>query len=363
MIITLAIMAGKGAEAAQLARAIHSAREYVDKVYLMDTGLEQDIFPRFDDVYRTLSSDTSASPRFIISNMPWTDDFGDMRTKLIKRAAASTGCEWVLMLDSDESIACSMLPQDFRSFLSNIDRDSRVEAVHIQHFSNTYGQPRLFRTPILGHFEGKTHEAYVLNMSYAHCPAMKFVDYDRPLELWQAKFERDLRVLKADIEKEPSARKHFYLAETYRNTHDHINAAKHYLECVKTSTWNEERAWASYRCAVELSELGDWIKALQVTVAGLEFMPAMPELPWYAGYCCSKMNRHGESVAWGLMAAALNDRTVSGIDAPERVLFKHLPALKEGPWDLLRHGYRNIGDTQRADNAQAMWEILTKGPT
>jgi tetratricopeptide (TPR) repeat protein len=108
-----------------------------------------------------------------------------------------------------------------------------------------------------------------------------------------------------------------------------------------------------YQTAIDLSNQGKWREALGACLSGIAVCRNMPELPWYAAFCAFRQGRYVQAVAFANMAIATGDR--------ERELTKdrwHPPAWHEGPYDVLRFAYREIGDGPKADEAEATYQKL-----
>jgi hypothetical protein len=355
-LVELRMMAGHGSTTESIVRGVRSALPFVDRVTLANTGLEPAVENGVIAAFQELKV-----PCQIVS-IPWDNDFGSMRNKLLRWPSS---CEWLLMLDSDETIDFDM-PDGGISIQSKLHANLQFEgaSAFIDNGSKTYGQPRFFRVPFQGEFSGVTHEAYdFLSRKWFKLPWIRFVDYSKSDAEYRTKFERDIRLFFTDIVANgPSARKHFYIAESYRNLAkfregvnkdqvqrtDHENALQHYKLCIQTTGWREEKAWSHYCAAIEASELGRWQEAADLCVDGMQVWPTMPELAWYAAYSFMMMGSTESAVRWAEKAIAINKA-----EKEERILFTYQYAHSKGPYDVLIACLGKLNRFQEAGKAVA----------
>lgn len=230
-------MAGKEATSGSVSRAFRST-EWCDYQFLLDNGFDTPLL--FGHLPLRVTQAT------------WTNDFADMRNKLIAESMkAFPDADWAFMLDSDEEAVCQVPPEDLRKALETVPPE--VQTIYIEHESRTYCQPRFFRLPAVGHFAGKTHEAYNAGQfPWARLEGLVFRDFEKTPEQYKQKFERDLKLLGLTLAEDPygdNARAKFYLGETYRNLGRYEESKKAYEACARVSQWWEEKAWALYRLA------------------------------------------------------------------------------------------------------------------
>ncbi|WP_162941875.1 hypothetical protein [Desertimonas flava] len=97
---------------------------------------------------------------------------------------------------------------------------------------------------------------------------------------------------------------------------------------------------------------GDFDTAIDRCAAGLSLHPGIAELAWYAGYAAFHAGRHRDAAAFANLAV-VHGEYLGLAAATDRTLFRHPPALYDGPFDVLRHAYRALGDHRAADQAEA----------
>lgn len=294
MKITSITMAGRGTDSETLVRCIKSLL-WCDWVYILDTGLDPDVLKAAREV---------CTRDCMYSFTLWSGDFGDMRNKALK-AAEHTGCQWALMIDSDEVAVCSD-PGAFRRRLEA----SHAETVTIDHADHSYSLPRVFRLPAKVKHVGRTHEAaYYHNLPSEHAPELQFQGFAKTPEQLIHKFTRDLDALKLMVKEDPTnGRWWYYLGETYRNLGQPKQAENSYLQCTHISQWDEERAWSCYLLATLQGNRGAHQEAIRSCLTGLTHRPDFPELPWLACENAWKAGQWAWAVHYGEMARYMKPR-------------------------------------------------------
>ncbi len=127
-------------------------------------------------------------------------------------------------------------------------------------------------------------------------------------------------------------------------------AIEAFRTCAELRGWEEEGAWACYGAAECCCSLLRWQDAVQFCAAGLAIRPATAELAWLAGFAAYKSQRYDDAVAWSNMAVANGLFRGRGAQF-ERIGFRHLPGLYEGPFDVLRWAYKSLGNEKAAAEA------------
>ena len=100
-------------EARCIGRSLESARAFVDRLVVIDTGSTDETA----SIARQLGAE--------VHSVPWEDDFSRARNRALEIARAA----WVLSLDADEWIAPGQSPNLLREF---IEQGSRVGLVSVQ---------------------------------------------------------------------------------------------------------------------------------------------------------------------------------------------------------------------------------------
>ena len=100
------------------------------------------------------------------------------------------------------------------------------------------------------------------------------------------KYARDRDLLLAEVERNPEdARSVFYLAQSYFDLGDFVNARKWYARRVEMGGWDEEVYYSMCRLAESMAKLGEpWPEVQDVYLRAWEFRPTRAE-PLYAIAC------------------------------------------------------------------------------
>ena len=93
------------------------------------------------------------------------------------------------------------------------------------------------------------------------------------------KYARDRDLLLAEVERNPEdARSVFYLAQSYFELGDFVNARKWYARRVEMGGWDEEVYYSMYRVAESMAQLGaPWLEVQDAYLRAWEFRPTRAE--------------------------------------------------------------------------------------
>jgi glycosyltransferase involved in cell wall biosynthesis len=182
-------------------------------------------------------------------------DFGTSRTRgmsLCKDLA-----DWILLLDDDMRLVLKGTPQFIKSQL-----DPLITAYLLQMDQRvTYWTTRLVSGSLPWRYVGVTHE--YLDRSLGAVP-LDGVLIEHHYHHGPEKFERDARLLAADIARDPyNARTIFYLAQTFRDMGHTVPAVRYYEMRVKMGGWPEEVFYAMYEAARLASDPNAMLRAFR----------------------------------------------------------------------------------------------------
>lgn len=337
--ITLAMLAG-GHREALIGEAVKSAIWLVDHITLLDTGTATEAIK----VARALAGDTPVTviPYDIGDEM----NTADARNALLKGAAEESGCEWTLMLDTDErlvspgaTMGIPLSSEAIRAAREWCDLASS-EAGRIEHVSGVYAKEKLFRLPAKGRYIGRAHEYYSLaGQSTSDVPVIKFWDHPRsPAEIRQ-RSKWLVTQMRRQCQEESITRWWMYLGMALDDSAAWCEEPELWPQAVTAYSMAaqsvgslEEKAWALFLGAVVLAErLGKYQEALNFCVEGMNIHPTTVELMWYAGFCCYRLGRYVGAAYWARAALANADRWRDG-----RLTFRRIKAYSEGPRELLK---------------------------
>jgi len=319
--------------------ALASVIGWVDACLVVDTGVTD----------RTLEVAASvAGDKLVLRHFPWVDDFAAARNFALD-AAHDLEADWACIVDTDERL--EPRGEDLRARLAA----TRVNHLLTFHAGRTYQKARFFRLPAVGRFRGATHEVYPAHALGAETlDRCVFWEEAKTPEQLRAKFVRDARLLGAmTLEHPTEPRWHYYLGDTLQNLGYLEAAIVAYRQCSELRGWDEEAAWACYRCAECHCAREQWQAVVDVCAEGLARHGGIAELAWLAGFASLKLGRALHAVGWARSAIALGDYRGAG-PSFGRIYFRHVPALWEGPFDVLRFALRALGDEAGADEADRL---------
>jgi len=220
----------------------------------------------------------------------------------------------------------------------------------------TYEKPRILATSDKSLcWVGPTHE--YLNHSGKSATFAQATFYETPKSStgYLHKFERDVQILQNQVQKYPTeSRWHFYLGDSYRNLGLLEEAVRAYETCAALRGWDEEAAWACYRAAEIRGTQGQREKAIDLCARGLARHPGIAELAWLAGLHSYYLGQFKHAIHWSRMAVLMGAYCGYFVDAG-RISFRDLPALYEGPYDVLRFAFRALGREEEAGAAEQHW--------
>jgi hypothetical protein len=250
-------------EAEVLPRLFASCRDLIDHWVVSDTGST-------DGTQDIVRSELEGIPGEL-HERPWVD-FGANRTELMELARGTA--DYLLLLDADMTLVQT-------APLGSL----RADAYLVRHAAPDveYRVERLVRGDLAWRFVGATHEYLEPpheNASVEPLDAL-VVEHHADGDSWSHKFERDLALLTAALDREPDEpRTLFYLAQTLRdlgretgNKHMLANAASHYARRAELEGWEEEVYVARYQAGVLYDELGRWPEAMDAYAHAWELRP------------------------------------------------------------------------------------------
>jgi glycosyltransferase involved in cell wall biosynthesis len=299
-------------EAEVIRRCLESVRDLIDYWVISDTGSDDDT----KDIIRAELKDIPGD----LSEDPWVN-FGHNRTMNIERAYGKA--DYLLLIDADMVVRQTEDPPQLKADSYILRHTGDVE----------YRIKRLVRGDIRWRYEGVTHEYLTSgrpdNQSDLDCLVIEhFGDGGSRAD----KFERDERLLGAELEREPqNTRTLFYLAQTCRDLaeiHHDSGRAKRAIELyerrARLGGWDEEVYYSLLQVGVLHADFGDWPSAMDAFVRAWDTRPQRLE----ACYELAARLR----VAGKYHAAHAFARAGLGKPVPADLLFVH-PWVYE--WGLL----------------------------
>ena len=127
-------------------------------------------------------------------------------------------------------------------------------------------------------------------MTYGHFDSARNTN---PIE----KYKNDARVLEQALEREPNnARYRFYLAESYRDSHQNLQAEDSYRKRADMGGWDEEVFFAKFQVAVIKERLGrPYADIVAAYLEAYDFRPARAESMCELARYCRLQKQLGEN--------------------------------------------------------------------
>jgi tetratricopeptide (TPR) repeat protein len=331
-----------GSNADIIGDALASVAAQVDRCIVIDTGARDDTLA----VARAMVGE-----KLFVREFPWRNDFAAARNFALQ-AATQLGARWAVTVDTDERLVLGP-GFDLRSELAR----AKAKVLLVSCEDGTYAKERIFRLPAKAAWNGPTHEGLdgVRAGQRAILPGLRFRELPKDAAAARAKFERDVAILREHVRAHPDEpRWYYYLGASLHDLQQPEEAIEAFRACAALRGWPEEGAWACYRAATCLCELNRWTESIETCALGLSIRPATAELAWLAGWVAYKAKRYEDAIAWSHMAVVNGQFDGAGVSF-ERTGFRYLPALYEGPYDVLRWTYAALGDKAAAEAAAREW--------
>jgi len=314
MIVSVTITDSREAE---ISDAVRSVVSHVDRVLIVDTGITDDTLKRAFEI---------AGDKIAVVAHAWVD-FSAARN-LGLAAARALGAEWIVIVDSDERLNFGDL--NLRAELANV----RADVVLIDSDDGHYPKEKIVRASARASFVGPTHET-LRGGEREQLRGATFSELPKSREQLTRKFTRDVALLSDHTEKNPEdGRWWYYLGASHEGLGNHARAAKAFGECVeRRRTTGDEAAWAAYKQAEQLFILNRFDESIAACARGLQANAAFAECAWLAAVAATRLGRPDQAIAWARISEAVGRYKGCG---QERAFFRHLPALYELPYDVLR---------------------------
>ncbi|MBY0441088.1 MAG: glycosyltransferase [Mycobacteriaceae bacterium] len=202
---------------------------------------------------------------------PWLN-FGHNRSEALLLAQGHGDYIWVV--DADDKPSGTI---DFTQLSADI------YSMRIAQEGDVYWRPQLFRAGLPIRYEGVVHEYVVCDAPnvLVRLEGNYHIESRRlgARNLDPQKYARDRDLLLAEIERDPDdPRSVFYLAQSYYDLGDFVNACEWYARRAEMSGWSEETYLALYRQAEALSCLdAPWPDVQDAYLRAWEFRPTRAE--------------------------------------------------------------------------------------
>ncbi|MFE5536716.1 glycosyltransferase [Streptomyces sp. NPDC056492] len=288
-------------ESAVIERCLDSVRDLIDTWVISDTGSTDGTQELIRNALRGIPGE--------LHEEPWTD-FGHNRSLNIAHARGKA--DYLLLVDADLVLRRTgpLPPLTAQSYM-------------LRHEGATeYRIKRLVRGDLPWRYEGVTHEYLTCDApgEYDERPGFQenldtlFIEDHADGGSRHDKFERDARLLGAELERDPSnTRTAFYLAQTMRDMGDTAAAIRLYQHRAAMGGWAEEVYYALLQAGVLSAESGDWPAAMDALSQAWESRPTRLEACYELASRLRVLGRHRTAHA---ITSAVLDRP-----APPDLLF------------------------------------------
>ena len=287
----------------------------------------------------------------VVRDWAWRNDFSAARNHLFRQVETLVdGPTWAVILDSDERL---VVP-DAQAFRDEL-RACIPEVCYSAYIDDNYVKDRVFRIPTKANFLGPTHEACCGGEGRHTLKSLKFWELGKSAEELAHKRERDEQILEKHTKANPTdARWWYYYGDTLSCFPDkRKKAIKAFETCARLRGWDQEGAWACYRAAELRLGLEQYQEAVETCARGIAIHPGLAELYWIASVASWRKGDRDKATHWAQISIAMGLHKGVG-SMVYRTGFRHVPALYELPYDVLRYSLPD--EEQRRDAEQQFWE-------
>ena len=265
-----------------LRRCLQSVRPFIDQWVIVDTGSTDGTQDLIREAYKDLPG--------VLAERPWKN-FGHNRSESV--ALARSRADYLLTLDADEYL---MADAAFHWPTLTCDAYEFV----VSSGGTTYSRIQLVRSALPWRYEGVLHEYITCGQdhSQARLPGIQTV---RLLEGARSRnpltYRRDATILEEALLQEPeNARYIFYLAQSYRDSHQHDLAIDRYRQRSRMGGFAEE-VWSSLYQIARLQQARgtDWPEVMKSYLRAFAFRQQRAE----PLYCIGLYYQHRKEYALG----------------------------------------------------------------
>jgi glycosyltransferase involved in cell wall biosynthesis len=252
-------------EAHVVAEVLDAARPYISSWVIVDTGSDDGTQGLIRNHMARLGIPGELYER------PWRN-FGHNRSEALTLAQGHGDYIWVI--DADDILVGA---PDFGQLTADLYQ------LRYRQSSDVYWRPNLFRDGLRVRYEGVVHEYVMCDDPFDHARLEgEYHIVSRRLGARNQnpqKYARDCDLLLAEIERNPEdARSVFYLAQSYFDLGDFVNARSWYRRRAEMGGWEQEVYYAMFRIAESMVELGaPWPDIQDAYLKAWEFRPTRAE--------------------------------------------------------------------------------------
>jgi glycosyltransferase involved in cell wall biosynthesis len=262
---------------------LQCTKDLIDTYCILDTGSTDNtiqIIKNFFEIHEIPGE---------VHESPWKG-FGESRSEALSLCDGKM--DYIFMIDADDLVT---YPPNFKAFLKNRLEELNPNAlnINIKRGNIDYQRTQMFKAGDGWKYVGALHEYPTNdkpNNKFGLLPPEIYMT-GRTLgnrSFQEDKYLRDAATLLAEVEKDPeNERNVFYLAQSYRDGGNVLEAIKWYEKRYEMGKWKEEQAVSAMNLAKLY--LPDQEKAKEWAWKAHECSPGRCEsLVFYAGYCRSQ---------------------------------------------------------------------------
>lgn len=252
-------------------RLLESVSEIIDSYCICDTGSTDNTVELIESFFANKNI-----PGKIVKE-PFRD-FGYNRSFALKQCETMENADYILLLDAD-----MVLWVNPKLSKSDLKKMLTCDAHYIYQGSDSfyYKNVRVVKNHRGIYYWGVTHEYVKTPEGSSYGLLEKHNIFIKDIGDGGAKadkFERDIRLLKKGLEEFPNNDRYtFYLANSYRDSGDNVNAIETYKKRIEIGGWHEEVWYSYYSIGKCYKNLGDMAKAVHYWMEGYQFFPQRVE--------------------------------------------------------------------------------------
>ena len=209
---------------------IDSCFPFIDEIIACDTGSTDKTIGIIDSYCKKIP--------ITIRRHEWKN-FGHNRTLMMKEAAKSA-CNYLLVMDTDETLICTKIKQVFPILQHDVIMIKTVSG------AIEYYRDRMFKNEFDWYWKGYAHE-FPTTQGYFTKQVLDYFQLELRSKDGNAHIERNYNLLlQEEADGQATSRTYFYLGQSAKYLEKIDEAVKHYEMCIKETFWNEEKFYAYY---------------------------------------------------------------------------------------------------------------------
>lgn len=326
----------------QIADALRSVVDWVDRCVVIDTGATDDTLDVALEVARNKLD--------ILAGPDASKGCTEARNFALDAVHKYIGADWAVLLDTDERI--DLRGVDIRNVLETTEHGLLLA----MHSGGSYRKERFFRLPVQGRYVGPAHEFF-------ECDGCSAGVIDRVVfrELSKTRAENipKLEFIVASLTKyialhPDESRWWYFLGDALHTLERFEEAIPAFEKCRDLESTAEESAWCCYRIAQSLMRLGEFDNAVTMCALGLARHAGIAELPGLAAMASANLGKLDQAAYWARLAIPWGLFQGHGSHVL-REGFRYPPGLWEKPFEILRTVLAHLGDFDGAQEAARLF--------